>query len=130
MRKFKQNKLWRDKIIDMLENHGSVIHWRRLDDAEFDTQIRIKLIEEAQEVAAAKDRVELIGELADMYEVIDSIARLHAIQKEEIVAIQSQKRTKRGGFSGRTFVDTAEHPTGSLGETYCLADPEKYPEVK
>lgn len=45
MRIFKQNKLWRDKAVDMMEqNHGSKIHWRCLDDAEFDQQIRIKLL--------------------------------------------------------------------------------------
>ncbi len=130
MRTFKQNKLWRDNAVDMMEqNHGSKIHWRRLDDAEFDQQIRIKLLEEAQEVAAAKNRKELIGELADLYEVIDSIAALHTISKEEIIDMQTKKRHERGSFSGRKFVDTAEHPAGSFGEKYCLADPEKYPEI-
>ena len=130
MRKFKQNKLWRDNAVEMMEqNHGSKIHWRQLNDTEFDEQIRIKLLEEAHEVATAKDRKELIGELADLYEVIDSIAGLHTISKEEIIDTQTKKRQERGGFSGRKFVDIAEHPAGSFGEKYCLADPEKYPEI-
>ncbi len=130
MRKFKQSKLWRDKLVAMMEqNHGSKIHWRRLDDAAFDEQIRVKLLEEVQEVIACKDREELIGELADLYEVIDTIADLHKISHEEIVRVQTEKRQERGGFSGRMFVDSAEHPVGSFGEQYCLADPEKYPEV-
>ncbi len=130
MRIFKQNKLWRDKAVDMMEqNHGSKIHWRYLDDVEFEQQIRIKLLEEAQEAAAAKDRKELVSELADLYEVIDSILQLHQISNEEIVTEQTRKHQERGGFSGRKFVDIAEHPNGSFGEKYCLANPVKYPEI-
>lgn len=131
MRKFKQNKLWRDKAVDMMEqNHGSKIDWRHLDDAEFDEQIRIKLLEEAHEAATAKDRKELVGELADLYEVIDTIAQLHNITKEEIITMQTKKREERGGFTGRRFVDVAHHPEGGFGEKYCLADPKKYPEIQ
>lgn len=130
MRKFKQNKLWRDKAVDMMEqNYGSKIHWRHLNDVEFDEQIRIKLIEEAHEIVATKDRNELVGELADIYEVINSLADLYGISDDEIRAVQTKKRQERGGFSGRRFVDIAEHPAGSFGERYCLADPEKYPEI-
>lgn len=35
MRKFKQNKLCRDKLINILESKGSRLHWRTLDDKEF-----------------------------------------------------------------------------------------------
>lgn len=130
MRKFLQNKLWRDKAVSMMEqNHGSRIHWRRLDDQEFDKNIRIKLLEEAEEVAVAKSRSELIAELADVFEVIDALAELHKISREEILAVQTKKRDERGGFADRMFVEIAEHPAGSFGEKYCLADPLKYPEV-
>jgi predicted house-cleaning noncanonical NTP pyrophosphatase (MazG superfamily) len=131
MRKFKQNKLWRDNAIEMMEqNYGSKIHWRRLKDTEFYDKIRMKLLEETQEVVEAKDRKELVSELADLYEIIDAIAELHQISKEEIIVVQTNKHQERGGFLGRKFVDTAEHPVGSFGEKYCLADPEKYPEIK
>lgn len=130
MRIFKQNKLWRDKAVDMMEqNHGSKIHWRCLDDVEFNQQLRVKLLEESHEVAVAMDRKELVGELADIYEVIDSLAQLNHISHDEIRAMQIKKREERGGFLGRRFVDIAEHPVGSFGEKYCLADPEKYPEI-
>ena len=38
MRIFKQEKLWRDKMLARAESEGSVPHWRRLDDAEYDKQ--------------------------------------------------------------------------------------------
>ena len=130
MRTFLQKKLWRDNAIDMMEkNHGSKIHWRQLNDQEFDQQIRIKLLEEAEEVATAQSRNELINELADLYEVIDSLMAANAITTEEIITEQMKKRDERGGFTKRRFVETAQHPVDSFGEKYCLADPEKYPEV-
>ena len=129
-RKFRQNKLWRDKAVDMMEqNHDSHIHWHYLDDHEFDKQIRIKLLEEAEEVVVSKSKSELVGELADLFEVIDSLMSLHDITKDAIITAQNKKRQERGGFEGRKFVTVAEHPVDSFGEKYCLADPEKYPEI-
>ena len=129
-RKFLQNKLWRDNAPRMMEeNHGSVIHWRRLDDNEYDSQLRIKLIEEIDEVCKAQARDELKAEIADVYEVLDALMKLHAIEKNEVETIQLHKRLERGGFEGRTFVEVAEHPIDSFGERYCLADPIKYPEI-
>ncbi len=129
MRKFLQNKLWRDKMPQKLEATGSTIHIKKLTDAEFDNELRIKLLEEADEVQTAQSKDELIGELADIYEVIDTICTLHGINKEAILSVQTQKRTDRGGFMERKYVTIAEHPEGSYGVEYCLAQPEKYPEI-
>jgi predicted house-cleaning noncanonical NTP pyrophosphatase (MazG superfamily) len=130
MRTFLQKKLWRDNAIDMMEqNHGSKITWRTLNDAEFNQQIRIKLLEETKEVIATQSRSELIAELADLYEVIDSLIAVNNIPKEEIIIEQEKKRNARGGFAERKFVEIAQHSTGSFGEAYCLANPEKYPEI-
>lgn len=129
-RKFLQNKLWRDNAVAMMErNSGSTIHWHRLDDKEYDEQLRIKLIEETEEVVSAQSTEALKAEIADVYEVLDALMLLHGITKEEVKDIQMRKRAERGGFDGRTFVEIAEHPVGSYGEKYCLADPLKYPEI-
>ena len=129
-RKFLQNKLWRDNAVAMMEqNSGSTIHWRRLDDKEYDAQLRIKLVEEIEEVATAKTKDTLKAEIADVCEALDALMLLHDITKEEVDDIQMRKRIERGGFEERTFVEVAEHPIGSYGEKYCLADPLKYPEI-
>ncbi|MGE0206687.1 MAG: hypothetical protein AB7R69_02445 [Candidatus Babeliales bacterium] len=130
MRKFIQNKLWRDKAPALMEQMGSIIHCTLLDDKEYDKQLREKLIEEIQEVVAAKNQKELTEELADIFEVIDALCALHGINKSEILKAQEEKKQKRGGFYERKFVTIAEHPEGSFGERYCLAQPEKYPVVK
>jgi predicted house-cleaning noncanonical NTP pyrophosphatase (MazG superfamily) len=130
MRTFLQKKLWRDNAVDMMEkNHGSKIEWRRLDDQEFNQHIRVKLLEEAEEVVTAQSRNELISELADLYEVINSLMAINNISAEEIIAEQKRKYDERGGFARRTYVEKAHHPIGSFGEKYCLANPQKYPEI-
>lgn len=130
MRTFLQNKLWRDKAIELMEQHGSKMHWHTLNDTEFDEQLRIKLVEETQEVIQAQSKENLLAELADVLEVIDTLCDLHEINKDEVITAQNKKRASRGGFTGRTFITVAEHPENSFGEQYCLADPTKYPEVK
>lgn len=130
MRVFLQKKLWRDKAVDLMEqNHGSKINWHRLNDQEFDQEIRIKLLEETQEVVTACNTKELVSELADVYEVLSSLCALHEITQDEILKAKIDKYNERGGFEGRKFVETAEHPEGNFGEIYCLNDSKKYPEV-
>lgn len=43
-RAFLQNKLWRDKAVEIMEAMGSIIHVRRLSDAEYDDQLKQKLL--------------------------------------------------------------------------------------
>ena len=108
MRKFLQNKLWRTKAVDMMEqNCGSRIHWRYLDDQEFNKQIRIKLLEETREVITSQSCKDLLNELADFYEAIDSLAEVNHITRDEIITAQNSKRKERGGFAGKRFVETA-----------------------
>ena len=130
MRAFLQNKLWRQKAIDMCVQNGSIIHTRQLSAREFEIELKKKLVEEAYEVLNSQSRDALVEELADLFEVIDVLCVTHAISRQEIVAMQQEKRTERGNFSPKTFVETTEHPIGSAMERYCQNQPDKYPEVK
>lgn len=127
-RKFKQNKLWRDKVVELWEHKGSKLHWRRLSDKEFEEELKTKLMEETQEVCTAKNRSALIEELADVLEVIDSLCELHNFTLHDIAAAKQKKYEERGGFHGRKLVTLAEHADPTAIE-YCLNDPEKYQEV-
>jgi len=128
-RKFKQDKLWRDNAVDMLEKQGSKIHWTKLTDSEFSTQLKTKFMEEALEVCNANTEKQLLEEFADILEVISSMCEVHKFTFQDILDVQEKKHHERGGFNGRKFVKFAEHPKDSFGEKYCLADPEKYPEI-
>jgi len=128
-RTFRQDKLWRDKAPKLMEDTGSIIHVKQLTDTQYDQQLRIKLLEEAQEVKSAQSKQELLEELADVFEVIDALCSLHNLSPEKIKTVQEKKRNERGGFMKRQFVTVAQHLEGSFGTNYCLASPEKYPEI-
>ncbi len=131
MRTFLQNKLWRDKMVSIVEGRdNATIQWRQLNDQEFNQQVRVKLQEEAEEVATAQSRGDLLAELADLYEVIDALSAINNITENDIITEQIKKRNERGGFDKRTFVESSSHPAGSFGEKYCLANPTKYVESK
>jgi predicted house-cleaning noncanonical NTP pyrophosphatase (MazG superfamily) len=52
-------------------------------------------------VCNTKSRDELMAEIADVYEVLDSLMQLHSIEKQDVSAIQLSKKFERGGFEGR-----------------------------
>lgn len=129
MRIFAQNKLWRDKAVELTEQMGSKVYWHRLDDIEYDKQLRSKLLEESQEVFSATSHKDLTNELADVVEVMQALCAANNISWDEVIAAQNKKRLERGGFEGRKFVTKAAHLDGSFGHQYCLNDPKKYPEI-
>ncbi len=129
MRVFLQNKLWRDKAVALTEKDGSKVHYRCLDNVEFNEILRLKLVEEVDEVVTAQSHDELIAELADVLDVIDTLKTLHGITSEQIATAQAKKYAERGNFDNRMFVEKTEHRDGSYGASYCLAQPKKYLEI-
>jgi predicted house-cleaning noncanonical NTP pyrophosphatase (MazG superfamily) len=109
---------------------GSIIHYTILDTLEFDKQLRIKLLEEAEEVQAAQTMPELIEELADVQEIIEELIAVHKLDKATIEAARVRKSATKGSYSERIYVTEVEHPVGSYSERYCSAHPDKFPEIK
>lgn len=126
---FLQHKLWRDNVVKMIQAQGSVLVMRTLNDTEFDEQLRLKLQEECLEVKAARNKQELIEELADVMEVIDTICALHRISRKQLDEAQIAKRAEKGGFDNRIFVVKASHASDSKSVQYCRAQPDKYKEI-
>jgi predicted house-cleaning noncanonical NTP pyrophosphatase (MazG superfamily) len=92
------DKLVRDKIAEfVLNNRGEVLNIRMASPEEHRKLLLDKIVEEAHEVASACNREDLAEELADVLEVIKSIA-----EKENIVDLVFSKRAskllERGGF--------------------------------
>jgi len=131
MRKFLQNKLWRDNAAARLEKEdGAIVHRVILDDKEYSKQLGLKLMEEAQEVATSKDKEELIGEIGDVLDVLDCIIKLHSCSQDEINTAREQKIQERGGsYYNREFVTVSECLPGSFLEEYLLKQPDKYIEI-
>lgn len=129
-RTFKQNKLVRDKIVEIMQSHGSKLYSYNLNDQDFHKQLKLKLVEEALEVQKTTNDQDLLEELADVLEIVHAISQLHNISPKQLETAQIKKRNEKGGYTNRVFVTFAEHPKDSPQERYCLADSQKYPEVK
>lgn len=100
----KYNKLVRDRIPEIIENNGEEPIVRILEDKEYRIELIKKLNEEYDEVVAASDE-EVIEELADMLEVMESIAELHNKTLDDIILVKENKKNKRGGFSKKLFLE-------------------------
>jgi predicted house-cleaning noncanonical NTP pyrophosphatase (MazG superfamily) len=91
------NKLVRDRISEIIAADGREYATEIIEDAEYRQALLTKLVEEAQE-AAETEPVELVKELADLYEVIDAILIAFNLNKDDILALQQKRRDERGGF--------------------------------
>ena len=99
------NKLVRDNIPDIIANNGEESVTRILADEEYKVELYKKLLEEANEVISSKTSDETIEELADVLEILKSIAELNGKKLDDVVEIAKQKRLKRGGFEKRIFLE-------------------------
>ena len=101
------NKLVRDKIPEIIKNNNETPITRILNDEEYKVELEKKLLEEYQEVlkASGKDRLE---ELADMLEVMISLASLDDATLEDIIELADKKRNKRGGFKEKIFLESVK----------------------
>lgn len=99
------NKLVRDKIPEIIENDGETPVVRVLNDNEYKKELEKKLKEEYEEVLLAKDKKERLEELADMLEVIRTLALLEDEDIQSVINIMDKKREKRGGFTKKLFLE-------------------------
>lgn len=101
------NKLVRDNIPEIIKSNGENPITRLLDDEEYKKELERKLLEEYNEVleSSGDNRME---ELADMLEVMISIAELENKTLEDIINICEEKRKKRGGFKKKLYLEKVE----------------------
>lgn len=99
------NKLVRDNIPNIIEQDNEMPFTRILDDSEYRTELYRKLTEECNEVLTSESSEETLEELADVLEVIRSIAKLENKKLDDVIEIANKKRTKRGGFEKRIFLE-------------------------
>jgi predicted house-cleaning noncanonical NTP pyrophosphatase (MazG superfamily) len=94
------NKLVRDLVPDVIWRHGKRCAVETMAEAEFRQAVRDKVIEEAHEVAQASG-VQLVSELADVFEVVDARLSAHGIPYQQVKAEQERRRAERGAFQQR-----------------------------
>lgn len=101
------NKLVRDKVPSNIEHGGEVVSKTRLSGEALLRALREKLIEEAFEVLDAIDQDSIVGELADIVEIIDEILCQLGVGRDELQKRQDKKRERTGGFQdGLVLLET------------------------
>ncbi len=95
------NKLVRDAIPEIIRQHGDTCQTEVMTEGEFQLMLRQKLVEEAQEVVQAATERSLITELADLYEVVDTLLQTNSITTDLVRTEQERRREERGGFAQR-----------------------------
>ena len=88
-------KLVRDKIPEIIKDEYGYVDFYKADKKEFKKFLFEKLIEESDEVYEAKNKIELMEEIADLLEVIYAILKNENISLEEIEQIRKEKLEKR-----------------------------------
>jgi predicted house-cleaning noncanonical NTP pyrophosphatase (MazG superfamily) len=104
MKKIYYNKLVRDKIPDVIIGKGSSLETRKLESAEYETELLKKAAEEAGGLMSARNKQELAHELADLLAVIDEIKRHKKISTVDINTAKKANMKAKGSFSKKIFL--------------------------
>jgi predicted house-cleaning noncanonical NTP pyrophosphatase (MazG superfamily) len=92
-----QGKLVRDRIPQIIRSRGDEPLVRVADRQEYRDLLRGKLTEEVAEFLASDD----LEELADILEVVLTLAGELGVDAEGLEVLRTAKAAERGGFTGR-----------------------------
>jgi predicted house-cleaning noncanonical NTP pyrophosphatase (MazG superfamily) len=101
-------KLIRDNIPAIITSQGRKPVIRVLSEGEFTTALYDKLNEEVKELIETKTREEKINELADLQELMKTIASHEHISEKEIEVKRLAKKKSNGGFETRILLEGIE----------------------
>ncbi len=99
------HKLVRDNIPKILLEDNLDFKIKTLTEEEFEKALRVKLIEETQELLLTTNQEELIEELADIYDVLDCILITHKLDLFDIHKVRIKKNMEKGGFENKVFLE-------------------------
>jgi predicted house-cleaning noncanonical NTP pyrophosphatase (MazG superfamily) len=102
------NKVVRDKVPAKIERGGERVEVVQLTGEALITALRRKLVEEALEALDAKPGEDLVGELADVEEVLRALSAAIGVSKEQLDKERKSKSKRRGAFDqGYMLIKTA-----------------------
>jgi predicted house-cleaning noncanonical NTP pyrophosphatase (MazG superfamily) len=127
--RFSAEKLVRDKTVERLTQKGAIPHYSPATDQQYLPFLLKKLSEEAEEVVQAKNKAELIYELADLLEVVHALCAASALTFNDIEQARIKKHAEWGGFEQRIICHYVDALEGSEPAEYYKAQPDKYPEI-
>lgn len=104
------NKVVRDKIPSLIEGRGERVETVTVAGSALIAALRQKLVEEAFEALDAKSAEELIGELADVEEVIRALCQALDVSLTHLETEREEKRNSRGGFDSALMLIKTSTP--------------------
>lgn len=129
IKKFKFAKLVRDNIVSGIQTAGNKPVFKILNIDEYKLELLKKLAEESNELGSAS-KEELLGELADLQEIIDNLLDAVGISRQELTDAQIKKNLKAGSFKNMHYIDYVEAEEESEWGRFYLKNSHKYPEIK
>lgn len=127
--RFTFEKLVRDKIPEIISAKNIDVFSYIMEQEEYIQSLKQKLLEEAEEVIAATSTQLLQKELADVLEVIYTLADAHKINITEIERIRLHKKESRGGFGNKRYITYIEMDQNNKDKEYYLKHPGKYHQI-
>lgn len=129
IKSFKVEKLIRDRVPIILREKGIVVHARAMEQEEFIQKLKDKLLEEAEEVRQSQTPEELLEELADLLEVIQTLSSATGLTMYEMERKRIEKRQVKGGFDEKVYNHRVEVEDTNPAIAYYLNKAAKYPET-
>lgn len=125
---FRLNKLIRDKLEQEYIKLHHIATYKTLNDMELVDALKQKIIEEAHEIPVEGTREDIIGEIADVEQVLEDLAKHFGIKQSDITQAKRQKFERKGGFSKGLFVEQVEIPDDEWA-AYYRSKPSLFPEI-
>ncbi|MDC3728939.1 nucleoside triphosphate pyrophosphohydrolase [Rhodococcus sp. Rp3] len=98
-------KLVRDRIPEIIRASGRVPEARKLDASAYQAALHAKLLEEVGELREADTDEHALEEAADVFEVLNALIGCYGYSIDDVRQVAEKKRTERGGFSDRIWLD-------------------------
>lgn len=102
------NKLVRDKIPEIIHKTGKKFTTSILNEEQYITELKKKSFEELEEYMNTTTHEDALEELADVLEIIHTLAICHGSSIEEVEKIRQRKAENRGGFEERVYLVDVE----------------------
>lgn len=99
------NKLIRDKIPEIIKKDNAVPKISELNDEQFKLALKEKLVEEAKELLEAKTDEEILNELSDVSQLLESIALNNGLSVADVEKQKEKKKRDRGAFEKKLFLE-------------------------
>ena len=129
MRTFTFNKIIRDDIYEKLERKCIIVDKEHLSPQAFHSALLDKLQEEVGELREAVIKDDVQEEVADVLEVLRSLATAAGLDWEEIEAFREAKRKRKGSFTTPIRIAHITFDDNHPDVAYYVRKKHHYPEV-